>query len=726
MENAGEEILSLRRLLAGYERLYRLENAPAISDAQYDSLMRRLRELEAAHPEFADASSPSVSVGDDSSPGFDKRPHLSKMLSLDNAFTLDELREFDERLRKALGKEGPLAYEVEPKIDGAGISAVYENGRLSRLLTRGNGSEGDDITRNISVFKNIPLSLAGPRIPSLLEVRGEAYMLNSDFEAMRARQEAENAELEQEEFEGAEGARQPRKKAAIYANPRNLAAGTMKLLDKTALEGRSLYASFYSLGKVLGAEVSRQSLLAEFLESLGLPSLSWRAAALGIEEVYERIVRLDSERRSFDFNTDGAVVKLDDMSLYALAGWTSKAPRWAVAWKYRPARAEVVIYDITLQVGRTGAVTPVAELEDASRPGSRLPVQLSGSSVSRATLHNFDEIARRDIRVGDTASVEKAGEIIPAVVTVFPGKRGAGSLPFKAPERCPACGSALVRDVSEAILRCINPECPEQMRRRIIHFASRGCMDIEGLGEAVVTQLADLGLVGNCADIYSLSADGLLRLRNFKQKSVDNLLKAIAESRSRDLWRLVFGLGIPYVGERVAKDLAASFKTLDALAASDIQSLSGVPGVGEKIVYSVLEFFRSGENLKIIEKLRACGLNFSARGQPLSGALSGKIFAFTGTLKTMGRSEAKRLVESYGGRSASSVSSATDFLVAAGAASSKLEKARLLGVKTISEDEFLAMLESAKAGVSASGADSDAAPPPASPPPGDDPQMTLF
>ncbi|MBO7521835.1 MAG: hypothetical protein J6T16_06315, partial [Opitutales bacterium] len=363
MENIRQEIENLRKTLAHYERLYRVENAPAISDAEYDALLRRLRDLEAANPEFHDENSPTQKVGDDTSSGFEKRAHLSKMLSLDNAFSFEDLKEFDERLRRAIGARGNLKYVVEPKIDGAGISAVYEKGRLSRLLTRGNGSVGDDITCNVSVIKNIPLVLSGEGVPEILEVRGEAVMANSEFEKIRAAQEEEFARQSQARFEGEQGASAEPKKAQLYANPRNLTAGTLKLLDKKVLSGRSLVATFYSIGKIDGGEILFQSDLAGYLKSLGLPCVNWYRTASGIDEVYEKILELDEERKAFDFNTDGAVVKLDDMSLYSLAGWTSKFPRWATAWKYKPARAKVRIYDITLQVGRTGAVTPVAELE---------------------------------------------------------------------------------------------------------------------------------------------------------------------------------------------------------------------------------------------------------------------------------------------------------------------------------------------------------------------------
>ena len=699
MKNPGEKIAELRAFLNEQERLYRIENSPQISDAKYDELLAELKRLEAEYPQFADGDSPTQKLGDDSSKGFEKRAHLSKMLSLDNVFNIDELREFDARLKKVLGTSAELTYAIEPKIDGAGVSAVYENGKLVRLLTRGNGTEGDDITRNLSVIKNIPRELKGGKFPKLLEVRGEVCMLNSDFEKIRAVQLAEIEAKNEAEFDGDFSETQkPKKKENVYANPRNLAAGTLKLLDESVLSTRALYATFYSIGSIDGEGPARQSGLAEWLKNLGLPAMDWSRTANGVDEVFEKIEALDKDRKQFDFNTDGAVLKLDDMSLYTLAGWTSKAPRWAVAWKYKPQQAEAVIREITLQIGRTGAITPVAELEDASRRGENVPIALSGSNVSRATLHNFEEIIRKDIRVGDCALIEKAGEIIPIVVRVLPEKRLADSCAFREPCDCPACNSSLVRNPAEAVLRCVNPECPEQVRRRIIHFASRGCMDIEGLGDAVVSELVDLGLVKNFSEIYFLKADDLYKIKNFKDKSVENLLAAIEESKSRDLWRLVSALGIPYVGERVAKDLALEFKDLSALIAADMGALKNVTGVGDKIIYSLLTFFESPDNLRIIEKLKESGVKFNTVANASGAAFAGKIFVLTGALQTMGRTEAKRLIESFGGRVASGVSASTDYLVCESEGSSKLKKAQELGVKIVNEKDFVQMLESANPG----------------------------
>ncbi len=699
MDKLRAEIENLRAFLKEHERRYRLENAPTISDAEFDKQMERLKKLEAEHPEFADENSPTKKLGADNSEGFKKYPHLSKMLSLDNVFSYDELSDFNDRLKKVLKTDAELCYSIEPKIDGAGISAIYINGKLSRLITRGDGEFGDDITRNASVIKNLPQTLSGSNIPTLLEIRGEAFMRNSDFENIQKKQSEEIEKKLNAEFEGELSEENiSEKKEALYANPRNLTSGTLKLLDKKILEQRKLYACFYAVGRLEGAELKKQSELVNFLKSLGLPSVQWQAKACGAKEVFEKISELEEKRKNFDYNTDGAVIKLDEIALHEIAGSTAKAPRWASAWKFKAERAEVIIYKITLQVGRTGAITPVAELEDARFKNSKKAVPLSGSKVSRATLHNFEEIRRRDIRVGDYALIEKAGEIIPSVVTILPAKREANSYAFQEPTHCPACGSKLVRNSTEAILRCINPECPEQVRRRLIHFASKSCMDIEGLGEAVVSELVELNLIKNFSDLYKLGESDLAKLSNFKEKSIENLLNSISKSKSVELWRLLAALGIPYVGERVAKDLANKFKNLDALKNANEAELASVNGVGEKIISSVISFFKSEENLKIIEKLREANLNFKLKEDNLRGTLSGKTFVLTGALSSMGRDEAKAKIEALGGKISSSVSKLTDFLISESESSAKLDKAKELGVKILSEAAFLEMLKTSNSG----------------------------
>ena len=694
-DSPKNQIAKLRAQIAEHERLYRIENAPVISDDDFDLLVRQLKELEAKYPQYADESSPSRIVGNDLSGAFVAVEHLSPMKSLDNVFNSSELEEFDSRLHKTLGLGGDFMYCVEPKIDGAGISAVYENGKLVRLLTRGDGTKGDDITRNAFVLRNLPMRLTGTNVPSLLEIRGEAYMTRAEFDRLSAAAISKNSE--------AQNSIPDNSRKSPYANPRNLAAGTLKLLDKNVLEQRNLQVIFYSFGAVEGFTLRRQSELAEILRNWGLPSFSWTKLAQGPHGAFERICKLEEVRADFPYNTDGAVVKLDDCSLYPRAGMTSHAPRWAVAWKYRAERANTKLKSITLQVGRTGAVTPVAELE---------PVFISGTTVSRATLHNADNISEKDIRVGDTVVIEKAGEIIPAVLEVVKELRPQSAVPYEFPQNCPECGSRLVR--YGAIYRCPNLSCPSQVRGRIAHFASRSCMDIQGLGISAVDKVVETLGVKDPADLYKLTLGDLLRLENFKEKSAGNLLSSIEASKNRELWRLIFALGILEIGEQFAKDLARKYGTLDALMEAPLEDLESNQGFGSRSkkkdadssggsvrALSIRAFFDDPNNRALIERLRAAGLNFGSKS-PLNVSagslpLSGKIFVFTGTLQSMGRAKAKEIVESLGGRSASDVSKSTDFLVSDGKIDgSKAAKAREYGTRVLSENEFLKMVEDAR------------------------------
>ena len=720
-KQAKFQINRLRAEIAEHERLYRKENAPVISDDEFDSLVRELRLLEEQFPQFASPDSPTVNVGDDLSEGFEAVEHLAPMLSLDNVFNTEELEDFDKRLRKVLQTEDELAYSVEPKIDGAGISAVYENGELVRLLTRGNGEKGDDITRNASVIKNLPRRLSGKYVPALLEVRGEAYMTIAEFEriknAIRAgliakecekkRKEAQkksaellNAENFTAELSSAELEEIEKK---LPANPRNLTAGTMKLLDKSILAGRNLQAIFYSLGRCEGCEIKKQSELPGALEALGLPSVNWHENANGAKGAFERISELEEVRASFPYQTDGAVVKLDDVEMQARAGLTSKAPRWAAAWKYRAERGETKLKSITIQVGRTGAVTPVAELET---------IPLSGTKVSRATLHNAGYIEEKDIREGDTVLVEKAGEIIPAVLGVVLEKRPENSVPFVFPAHCPECGSELKRYGEKMLYRCPNLSCPPQVLGRLEHFASRNCMDIRGLGDKIVEQLVEKLGVRDPSDLYTLTRDQLLKLDKFKDKSADNLLNSLEESKSRELWRLIFGLGILEIGEQFAKELARKFKSMDALMEATLDEIKEIEGFGGKAkkkkngegpepirALSIRAFFDDEHNRALIEKLRGLGLNFYAESAApdFETPFSGKTFVLTGSLSSMGRTEAKKLIESFGGKTASSVTSQTSFLISDGKISgSKMKKAQKLGTAILTEADFLKMLEDAQ------------------------------
>ncbi|MBE6413985.1 MAG: NAD-dependent DNA ligase LigA [Verrucomicrobiaceae bacterium] len=698
MENNEVEkrINELRKIIEHHEYLYRIKNAPEISDNDFDMLMHELRQLEAEYPQLAQQKSPAKIVGSDLSEGFESVAHLSPMLSLDNVFDTHELDEFDIRLRKLLGTNMPLKYSIEPKIDGAGVSAVYINGKLDRLLTRGDGEYGDDITKNSFVIKNLPTQLVGKNIPELIEIRGEAYMTIEEFnrlsalaieaEIAKAQKKAKDSPISDEEIQAI---RQKRP----YANPRNLTAGTLKLLDVDVLNQRNLSVIFYSIGASKGFDLKYQSNLLPTLQSWGLPTINWSGVAIGTKMAFEKICDLEEVRNDFPFNTDGAVLKLDDCSLHAVAGLTSHAPRWAVAWKYRAQQATTKLKAITLQVGRTGAVTPVAELE---------PVFIDGSTISRATLHNANYISQKDIRVGDTVVIEKAGEIIPAVIRVETSERPENAVEYVFPTHCPECNAELKQYGEKMLSRCPNFSCPPQIKGRIAHFASRDCMDIKGLGESVVSKLVDTLGISSPADIYKLTKEDLLKLDKVKDKTAENLLEVIEKSKKQDLGRLIFALGILEIGERYAKELALRFGSLDALMNASLDEIKTIDGLGARAsntkqppvrALSVKAFFDNPQNRQMIEQLRSYGVNFSAQ-KSHSGGLAGKIFVLTGTLKSMDRTTAKAKIEALGGIIGSSVTKQTNFLVSDGEiAGSKMQKAEKLGTKVILEDEFLAMLE---------------------------------
>ena len=570
------------------------------------------------------------------------------------------------------------------------------NGNLERLLTRGDGEQGDDITKNAFVIRNLPLSLKGNNIPELLEIRGEAYMTIAEFdrlsamatelEIQKAKKRAKDRSLSEEEIAEIRNKRP-------YANPRNLTAGTLKLLDFDILSQRNLNVIFYSIGISKGFELKYQSELFEKLQQLGLPTVNWNGVAIGTKVAFERICDLEEIRNDFPFNTDGAVLKLDDCSLHAKAGMTSHAPRWAVAWKYRAQQATTKVLNITTQVGRTGAVTPVADLE---------PVFIDGSTVSRATLHNASFIALKDIRIGDTVVVEKAGEIIPAVIRVEKDLRQDNSVAYEFPTHCPECNAELKQYGEKMLSRCPNFSCPPQVKGRIVHFASRDCMDIKGLGEGVVSKIVDNLGIRSPADIYKLTKADLLTLDKVKDKTADNLLEVIEKSKKQDLGRLIFALGILEIGERYAKELALRFRSLDALMNASLDEIKSVEGLGSRAsntkqqpvrALSVKAFFDNPQNREMIEQLRSYGINFSLQ-KTNGGGLSGKIFVLTGTLKSMDRTTAKAKIEALGGIIGSSVTKQTNFLVSDGEiAGSKMQKAQQLGTKIIFEDEFLSMLD---------------------------------
>ena len=664
--SSQDRIADLRRQIAYHDSLYYEQAKPEISDREYDALYRELVDLERAHPELLTLDSPSQKVGGRPQGAFAQVRHLVPMQSLDNTYSAEEIGDFVERLQRLLpGAEIP--FTIEPKVDGVAICLLYEKGRLVRAATRGDGTTGDEVTRNIRTIDVIPAQLHG-NAPDVLEVRGEVYLPKETFARI-------NAERDEQGL-------------PTFANPRNAAAGTLKQLDPNIVAERKLSAVFYGYGAVEPATALPERMEDFFgqLKAWGLPvnPRHWRARDAA--EVMAAITELGAIRRNFPFETDGAVIKADRIEQHARLGSTSKAPRWAIAYKYEPEQARTRLLDITVQVGRSGVLTPVAELD---------PVFVAGSTVARATLHNEEEISRKDLRIGDWVLVEKAGDVIPAVVKVLTEERNGSEKEFKMPTQCPVCGSDVSRTEGEVAVRCTNPGCAAQARRRIEYFASRTAMDIEGLGEAMVTQLCDAGLVTDVADLYVLIAEQLLPLGRMGEKSVTNLLEAISTSRNQPLWRLLAALGIPHVGVTVARTLAASFGTLDRLAAASEEELVAVEEIGPIMATAIHGWFRDPSVITLVEKLRSAGLNFGERDPKGSapaadGPLKGTTWVLTGTL-SMPREEAAEMIRSKGGKISGSVSAKTTYLLAGEEAGSKLDKAQKLGI-TILDEEALRKL----------------------------------
>ena len=664
MPNTHKEIAKLRAEITKHDQLYYKDALPSIDDQAYDRLKAQLAELEATVPEFDFGTSPTQSVGDDRLEAFVSYTHRVPMLSLDNTYSMKELIEFGKRLEKRFPDQ-TLNYLVEPKIDGVAVSLTYEQGQFVRAVSRGNGAEGDDITQNVRPIKGLPMTLNDA--PEILEVRGEIYMRHEEFERINATRETEGQQL--------------------YANPRNLAAGTIKLLDPAEARARTLDIVLYGVGACEPARFfSHQAEIHEKLKTWGFSVLEKIWLTDGIEQAWKSIEDLDTLRQGFTYPTDGAVVKLDDFRLQDEAGFTSKAPRWAIAYKFEAERAETLLKEISLQIGRTGAVTPVALLE---------PVQLAGTTVSRATLHNEDEIRRKDIRPGDTVLVQKAGEIIPQVLSVNLDKRPADSVPFDFGAHLESLGIIAERDPNEAVWRITRKDDPIRQQRALQHFASRTCMDIENLGTAIVEQLVARGLAHNPADLYTLRIEQLLELDKFAEKSANNLIAALEASKTRCLWQLIHGLGIPHVGKQSAKDLEAYFDSLDAIASASEEALVEVDGVGSIMAQSLHAWFADPDHTTLIDRFRKYGLNFqSARIEIGDSALAGKIFVLTGSLPTLTRSEATAMIEQVGGRSSSSVSKKTDYVIAGEASGSKYAKAEKLGIVILDEDQFKHLIES--------------------------------
>jgi DNA ligase (NAD+) len=664
-EDPSARVAELRAELERASRQYHVLDAPEITDAEYDRLFRELVDLEAAHPELETPDSPTQRVGGEPAANFTKVRHNRAMLSLNNAFSPDEVRDFGVRVERAIGAVS--GYVCELKIDGLATSITYEQGSFVRAATRGNGVEGEDVTPNVRTIRSVPMTLKpvdAVVLPDALEVRGEVYLPKAAFAAT-------NARLEE--------AGKP-----TYANPRNAAAGAVRQLDAKVTAGRGLQTFMYQL-EPPGA-LPTQAAVLDTLEAFGFRVNPHRRLAGSIDEVLAFLEHWSERRHQLDYETDGIVIKVASLAEQAELGQISRAPRWAIAYKFPPEEYETVVLDIHVQVGRTGAVTPVAILE---------PTLVAGSTVRRATLHNEDEVARKDIRIGDTVMLRKAGDVIPEIVRVLVEKRPKGSTAWQMPEHCPDCDTLLVREPGEVVRRCLNPLCPAQRRESLLHFASRGAMNIEGLGPAIVDQLLDLGYATESADLFKLTAEQLLTLDGFAERSAAKLVESIASRKRVPLARFINALGIRHVGEHTADTLAVHFGSIDALAAATEEDLLGVEGIGEVVAEHVASWFASAEGREVLEHLRSVGVD-PERAAGGGGPWSGQTWVITGSLEGMSRADAEGRIRALGGNPSSSVSRKTHAVVAGESPGSKLEKAQRLEVRVLDEAAFLAELNSAE------------------------------
>jgi DNA ligase (NAD+) len=658
VKDVRQQIEELRNEIRRHEYLYYVLDQPEITDAEFDRLMRRLEELEAQHPELVTPDSPTRRVGGKPREGFVTAPHSSPMLSLDNALNEAELRDFDRRVRSLLGGES-YRYVAELKLDGLSLAVRYREGVLVQALTRGDGLEGEDVTENARTIRSLPLRIHTD-LPEL-EARGEVIMHRAAFE--RLNEEREKAGL-------------PR-----FANPRNAAAGSVRVLEPAITASRRLdfYAYFLLVNGNPYYDSHWEAL--EALARMGFKVNPHRRLCAGLEELLAFCREWEARRDELPYETDGVVAKVDSVRQQRLLGWTAKAPRWAIAYKFPARQEETVLEDVEVQVGRTGALTPVARLR---------PVTIGGVTVSRATLHNEDEIERLGVQIGDTVLVERSGDVIPKVVRVV--RPGEHRRPFRMPDACPVCGGKVVRQEGEAASRCINTNCPARLKESVRHFAARGVMDIDGLGEALVDQLVDRGLVKSIADLYELKLEQLVELERMGEKSASKILANIERSREKPPARVLWGLGIPFVGERTAQILADTFGSLDRIAEADEETLQQAEEVGPKVARSIYQFFREPHNRELVERLRKAGLRFEQEGgKKPGGPLAGLTFVLTGTLPHLTREQAKARIEAAGGKVAGSVSRKTAYVVAGAEAGSKLEKARELGIPVIDEEKLLEM-----------------------------------
>ncbi len=661
------EAEKLRREIRHNEYLYYVLDAPEITDAEYDRMMVRLRELEARYPDSIPADSPTQRVGGRASSQFTEVRHLEPLLSLGNVFSAEELRAFDERVRSGLPAGSKVEYVMEPKIDGLACSLIYENGKLVRAATRGDGVVGENVTANVRTIRSIPLTLKVPEgeaVPELLDVRGEVYMPRQAFMRLNE-QRAERGESE-------------------FANPRNAAAGSLRQLDPQVTASRSLsFFAYYLVGE--GAQPKHSESLA-LLARYGFKVSENYKVVENIDEAIKYIGDFNELRQGLSYDTDGAVIKVNDVYQQRILGATGKDPRWATAYKYPPEQAETTLEDIDWRVGRTGVLTPTAVLT---------PVKLSGSVISRATLHNEDFIRAKDIRIGDRVIINKAGEIIPEVLRVVVEKRTGDEKEVEIPSVCPECGWRVERQGEEAAIRCTNPHCPALGREGLIHFVSRDAMNIDGCGPSVINALLDAGLVRDAADLYSLRKDDLLKLERMGEKSADNLLAALAESKKNELDKLLFALGIRHVGAKVARILATEFGSMEKLQQAQPEELAQIRDIGDKIAESAVTWLNVPANIDLVERLAAAGLTmtFTPPASQEDNPFYGKTLVFTGTMPTLGRAEAKTMAQDVGAKVSGSVSKKTDYVIAGAEAGSKLEKAQQLGVTVIDEAEFLRLLK---------------------------------
>jgi len=664
LQKVLDRIRSLREQIDHHNIRYYVYDDPVISDAEYDRLMRELQALEAAYPQFVTSDSPTQRVGAQPASEFVQIPHRLPLLSLANAMNEEGIRQFNDQVKRSLSTDGDVEYMAEPKLDGLAVELVYENGQFVHGSTRGDGTIGEDITRNLRTIKSIPLSIHLNHPPAVFEVRGEVFMLRNDFRT-----------LNETRLDAGE---------APFANPRNASAGSLRQLDPRITSDRPLRIYCYAPGLMDGVDIPSQSTFLQLLPTWGFPVNPLVKTGEGIEFLLDYYRKMENSRNDLPYDIDGVVFKVNLFDLQQKLGVRSRSPRWAIAGKFKAQQVTTTILDIIASVGRTGAITPVARLN---------PVTVGGVVVSNATLHNQDEIDRKDVRIGDTVLIQRAGDVIPEVVQVILEKRPASAAPYRLPETCPVCGHTVSRPEGEAVSRCGNISCPAQIRKRITHFVSKGCMDIDGFGEKLVEQLADEGVIKTISDIFTLTGSRLVMLDRMGKRSADNIIAAIEKSRQTTMARFIFALGIRNVGEHAGKVLDKHFKgDFKRFQQADVKELTGIFEIGEVMAQSIVDFFKDEENMNIIRRCFESGVTFRSSASPEDEKFSGKIFVFTGSLEKFTRKEAKSWVEIRGGRASGSVSKNTDFVVAGPGAGSKLTKAESLGVTVLSESDFLHMM----------------------------------